>query len=54
MAASNVPPAADLAKVHRLLDHEAGQEWWDMKRDASLRPGRRPRRTAAWQAATPD
>jgi hypothetical protein len=45
MAASNVPPAADLAKVHRLLDHEAGQEWWAMKRDASLRPGRRPRQT---------
>lgn len=31
MVALDVPPAADLAKVRRLLNHGVSEEWWDME-----------------------
>ncbi|WP_425526145.1 hypothetical protein [Streptomyces mirabilis] len=31
MVALDVPPAADVAKVQRLLNHGVSEEWWDME-----------------------
>lgn len=43
MVALNVPPAADHAKVQRLLNHGVAQEWWDMEEGCI---------TAEWRAAS--
>ncbi|WUJ90010.1 DUF4265 domain-containing protein [Streptomyces mirabilis] len=33
MVALDVPPAADVAKVQRLLNHGVSEEWWDMEEE---------------------
>ena len=43
MVALDVPPTADLAKVQRLLNNGAGEEWWDMEEGCI---------TAQWRAAS--
>ncbi|MFE6546790.1 DUF4265 domain-containing protein [Streptomyces sp. NPDC057746] len=43
MVALDVPPTADVAKVQRLLNHGAAEEWWDMEEGCI---------TARWRAAS--
>lgn len=43
MVALDVPPTADLAKVQRLLNHGAAEEWWDMEEGCI---------TAQWRATS--
>ncbi|MDX2594206.1 MULTISPECIES: hypothetical protein [Streptomyces] len=43
MAALDVPPSADLAKVQRLLKHGVAEEWRDMEEGCL---------TAQWRAAS--
>ncbi|WP_406457895.1 DUF4265 domain-containing protein [Streptomyces sp. NBC_01622] len=43
MVALDVPPAADLAAVQRLLNHGVGKEWWDIEEG---------RITAQWRATS--
>ncbi|MFC8387273.1 MULTISPECIES: DUF4265 domain-containing protein [unclassified Streptomyces] len=43
MVALDVPPAADLAKVQRLLRHGVAEEWWDMEEGCV---------TARWRAVS--
>ncbi|MFF4230871.1 hypothetical protein [Streptomyces sp. NPDC001820] len=42
MVSLDIPPTADLTKVHRLLNHGVVEEWWDMEEGCI---------TAAWRAA---